>query len=381
MTDLNSDHEWYECNDDEVKKLSARPRKRIRLDPDVAEEQMSKDAYMLVYKRRDGTSDPRVPIPPSLLEAIEADNTALEVEVSERGQKMLDTEQEFDDLVAAKREILACLQGSDCIVPRDGLSAWIKSDSVNTDWDFKPILCEHDKVSLDEGHNVRLISKEAFTKLKEYSSGMPEVDVCEVCVASKFATVMSKRTHAQQVELYDNLNVGNGYYLPKEWVKRWRSNNLDPPDALPTHEDYTLFCEHGQPSSSRRREEVSAESLAVLQSILGEFDAFGDDVPECTACAEDKEKNAARRATWTVEVKADRQISKQHRNMTLILGATNYLLPKGFTESWDDYMKDPGAPRPTLQLELCPHGLLDFDPQMEKADYLTESGWHSLCEM
>lgn len=109
-----SEQEWYFCSDGEVCKLSERPErqsKKVKLDPDVADEQMSKDAYMLVYqRRRPSTSVPRA-LPPHLMDAIEADNSVVLTDIAERMDKLMTFEEEFDALVAAKEEMLGMIQG------------------------------------------------------------------------------------------------------------------------------------------------------------------------------------------------------------------------------------------------------------------------------
>lgn len=368
------DHEWYQCNDQEVIKISDRPRKRPKMDATV-DLSKSKDAYMLVYKKR-GPAIAPLPVPDQLRASIDADNLAMEAEIADRAQKRLDAEEEFANLVAAKREVLACLRGDDCIVPRDALSEWIMADSFNTEWNFDPILCEHKKVSINDTLKVRLISRDAFDIISK-SNALIDVDVCDECVADKFLTRSAMASHKEQVRAFDDLNGSeNGFYLSAQWVKDWKSGKTDAP---PTHPDYTLLCEHGRPTSNRSRKSVSSGSLAVLHSIFGNFDAIGGDVEDCDMCAADKEKDKAAAKSWASVIKPDKQVLTQ-LNQFLILNTTNYLVPRGFFDAWEAYMSKDGL-KPILDIELCPHKLLDFDPQLDKANYLTEIGWNELCQL
>lgn len=47
-------------------------------------------------------------------------------------------------------------------------------------------------------------------------------------------------------------------------------------------------------------------------------------------------------------------------------------------------MKTPGGEKPELDMGLgrgrCEHGMLDWDPQMEKTRVINEIGWGMLCQ-
>lgn len=109
--------EWFFTSDEQVEKLTERQKannKRLKLDPDVVEEQMSKDAYMLVYKRRELHPTPQDKPPVTMLENLNAENTAMQVEIDERDPKRSAIANEFDALFAAKISVLTELRGVSC---------------------------------------------------------------------------------------------------------------------------------------------------------------------------------------------------------------------------------------------------------------------------
>ena len=79
------DKEWYVCNDEMVEKRSDPPRKKIKLVPDCADVDASRDAYMLVYKRRMCMTPCSPPI--SAMAAVQADNSAFAAELDDRARK------------------------------------------------------------------------------------------------------------------------------------------------------------------------------------------------------------------------------------------------------------------------------------------------------
>jgi ubiquitin carboxyl-terminal hydrolase 48 len=393
-----SDQQWYWCSDNEVTKLDDRPKKRAKVDPDESDEAQvkelsSKDAYMLVYKRFTVTNAVSRPAPETVMDAITADNTVLMDEVAGRESTLAALGHEFDHLATVKRDVLGSLPGvsqtfvnqltvkNDCIVPAEALTAWLKSRDPNSEWDFSPLSCEHGSVSPDATASIKLISRTAFNKLSEYST-LTEMDVCPTCVEERFTSHTRKATHEEQVAEFDTLNDGsNGYVLPNAWLKAWRSGKLPTTDTSPTDTTYTLFCEHGKPGADiKGRVCISGDGLVLLRSIFGDFEAFETDAAACDQCAERAEASVQDRLAWAEAVRAERPIHRQQMNIFQVFDVKNYLLPKTFAEDWPKYLKNP-TPRPTLDIERCPHGLLDFNPQLEPANYLTQSGWLDLCRL
>lgn len=247
------------------------------------------------------------------------------------------------------------------------------------DWDFSSVSCAHKKIALSAAQSVKLISSAAYQQLTQYCN-IDAPDVCDTCVAEGFVERYSKTVRDQEVQQFDALNEGSGYLVPKIWLWDWRKDNIDLGD-LPDKPPHTLYCMHDKPWPKKGSyEEISAAALQLLRSVVGDFKAFRPDDPVCDRCSEDAEDAVQARATWAVTVKPEKAIRRDQLNVTLILNSTNYLLPKAFARDWERYTSRP-SDRPILEMECCPHGLLDYDPELEKCDYLTERGWRSLCHL
>jgi hypothetical protein len=112
-----AEQEWYWCSDGEVSQLSDRPRKRMRV-VDVDDETVtplkdktSKDAYMLVYKRATANNIEPRSAPETIYQSILADNVALHAEVADRECSRVALSEEFDNISATKKDVLATLPG------------------------------------------------------------------------------------------------------------------------------------------------------------------------------------------------------------------------------------------------------------------------------
>lgn len=113
-----SDKEWYHCSDGDVSKMNDRPKKRAKSDSSgedtETKDRFSRDAYMLVYKRSTLANVALRSAPERILAAIEADNVAVEGEISDRDYTKASLGDEFDHLAAMKREVLRLLPGVSC---------------------------------------------------------------------------------------------------------------------------------------------------------------------------------------------------------------------------------------------------------------------------
>ncbi|KAL7425154.1 hypothetical protein Q5752_000842 [Cryptotrichosporon argae] len=379
-----SDGQWYKCDDETVSTVDERPKKKVRLDPDPPGEQTSKDAYMLVYQVRKAPTlavDP----PSAILEAIKADNAAIENEADERKTKIKELSQLYERLREAKMGILRVLPGDDCIVPRDALSNWVQGTTevdLTRAFDYQHVLCDHGNINPAHAGHTRLISREAFDRLGILAP-LPDIEVCSTCVQDLFALHVAKKEHSELVSTFENLNQtcdNSRWCIPRSWIKEWRGGLLAP-GVDPTHQAYSILCEHSQPWDGKH-EVITDDALAHLQSLFGDFFVFTEDTPRCAICAaaqaQSKEDNREREEL----LKRERPISRNQRNISHAFGMTNYLLPASFTEVWEVWLnKDYTGERPKLEMNLCEHGLLDVDVGLDKGTYLTSTGWMQLCEI
>ncbi|KAE8539220.1 hypothetical protein D1P53_004316 [Cryptococcus gattii VGV] len=383
---------WHICNDELIQPKPARPHKKTKLDKPGADKdrlESSKDAYMLVYKRRDGHVPPQSP-PAIVMEKVKEENRGLREELNKGAVRKEVLEGEWEHLKGAKMD-------TEYIVPRDALAAWIQSPSfpdLNTPFDYSSILCAHSQVDPFKSSDTRTISAVAHDKLSSYIT-LPEIDVCPVCVEEGFAARLSMAEQQSALETFDELNAvaeveeageEERWCLPKTWLAHWQSGKLIP-QTLPTHPSYTLFCPHDAPLPSPSIPPftlITSSALSLLRSIFGPFPSFQPGTPPCPKCSIDANQDAKSLIQWKTDVKLDKSIKRHLDPRPPAFGLDYYVLPKEFIEKWETYMKTPGGQKPELDMGLgrgeCEHGLLDWDPQMEKPRVISEIGWRMLCQ-
>lgn len=266
------------------------------------------------------------------------------------------------------------------------MKTWIESPELATAWKgFEEVMCKHQRIDPEKTKDLRLVSRSAFDRIKQVNPDIPEVDVCATCVEAEFTRRTQRSNKEEQVKAFEELNSSSGdqdYLLPRAWLKEWKGKKgIDVP---PTDPDYDLRCEHGQlyvPHTSLVSN-VTAEAVALLQSIFGDFPVFTDNDVQCDECAVSEAQKQSDYHEWRARAADEKKLAKNQLNITQILGIDNYLLPKKFFAEWEAWMRGKGADRPEgLSMEYCPHGLLDFDPQMEHSNYITAAGWNELCRL
>ncbi|WWC94448.1 hypothetical protein V866_001294 [Kwoniella sp. B9012] len=376
---------WLLCNDEEVTNLSDRPtkksRKAIKLDKLDEDKYSSKDAYMLVYKRKDQGQVAAKQPPPAIWDRVIAHNVTLQEEQNAIGVKRMQVEDEFDQLYNLKKH-------TDHIIPKDSLIKWLKTQhfvELYEPFDMSPIVCSHGGIDPGKTDESRLISEEAFDQI-QLLNDCPQLAICSVCVEKGYSREKAQSSLDGQVEAFDEANVGDGdYIISKSWLDQWRNGSL-PHGKLPSDDDFSLVCEHGRrsivPSNKRKATYsiISAEALAILKSIIGEFEVVGHDQDECEECLSMTEVNIEIRKHRLEEVKPDRQIRRMvNKDKPPAYGLDYYALSPRFIREWDRYIR---GDRDELELDmgLCEHGLLDYDPEMEKPDILDKKGWKMLTE-
>ena len=238
-----------------------------------------------------------------------------------------------------------------------------------------PITCVHGEFDPYAANEARSISHDSFDRLQQYSC-IPDLKVCPVCVEAGFA----RRLAANQVDSVKravDLNQEEGIVMPQKWVTEWKKGTLSP-GALPTDAEYSLFCHHDKPGTGRRVL-VSANDLEMIMSVVGEFRVFDNTEPMCDECEMVAAKDWEVHEQWIAATKSQRKILKQLDVQPAPFGVDHYVLPLRFYERWQEWMRSPGS-IPEYETDFCEHGMIDFDPMMEKVHYLTEIGWKLLCE-
>ena len=361
---------WLHCNDEEVH-IPDRKKKR-RIDSPEVDMTSSKDAYMLVYYRQSYPS----PRPPShvLQNLVEKDNLSLRDEINDRGLRRRVWDDEFDHMDGAKRDVIRVLPGRDKLVPRSELTRFLQADKLEDmyfQWDWSTITCEHEGIDPAKTTDARLISEQAYDKLSAYTP-LPDLSICSICVENEFARRTRLSNHADCIAEYDRLSEGP-YVVSKRWIDDWHRHQAQgrPTDAL--------YCEHGARWENGKVYKVSEEAIVLLRSVVGDFEVYQNDEPVCGICAEDL-------ARGKEAEEEDRQMAKEERKWTKLISPNPpvfkqdyYLLPTKFVEAWMEWMRL-GGTRATLDMELCEHGGLDWDPMMKGCAYTSEEVWEEICK-
>nr|XP_019046681.1 hypothetical protein I302_05431 [Kwoniella bestiolae CBS 10118]OCF25611.1 hypothetical protein I302_05431 [Kwoniella bestiolae CBS 10118] len=371
---------WLLCNDEEVKNLSERPAKRpklsLKLDGDT---HSSKDAYMLVYRRKDQNQVvPKQP-PSTVWDKVMAHNVTLREEQNEIGVKQAQMEDEFDHLNGLKKH-------TDHIVPRDSLIKWLEARHfaiLHEPFDMSPITCSHGGIDPMKTDKCRLISEKAFDQIQLLNE-VSALQICSVCVEERYSQEKAGSSRKEQVSTFDEVNEGDGeYVISKIWLDKWRA--AEPTSGQsPTDIEYGLICEHGGraviPKNQLKSRTclISAEALAILKSIVGDFPLIEVNQEECEECLSLGEANSEIRKQRSEETKLDRQIRRLvNKDKSPAYGLDYYALSTDFVRNWDRFLQGKGE-KPELDMGLCEHGLLDYDPQMEKPDIMDGNGWKML---
>ncbi|WVF71134.1 hypothetical protein IAT40_005931 [Kwoniella sp. CBS 6097] len=382
---------WLLCNDEEVTRIEdeERPKKRLKLDLEAEPgTQSSRDAYMLVYKRKNTDV---LPIDPPVMvgDRVWADNIALENEGLDAAVKREAIEDEYVHLNGAKKDVLNSIEGADHIVPRDALSKWFNADTFDElcePFDMTPILCDHGGVDPDKTAERRLTSEEAFDKISILNN-LSSLEICPICVEEGFKLRIADNELRSRIVTFDSLNEDGGrWIIPAIWLDRWKNGDLSP-DTLPTHEEYTLYCEHDgraiEAAGHRDRRNtttITDEALMLLRSIFGDFPAFQKDHPTCQICSEADKMDEGARETRRADVSAHKKIRKDILRSATVYDLDHYGIPSGFVEELEEYIAGKHSERPQLRL-LCDHGGLDYDPEKDRVYLLTERGWNILQEL
>lgn len=229
------------------------------------------------------------------------------------------------------------------------------------------------------------MSRAAFDRIKQVNPDIPDVDVCATCIETEFTRRTQQSNRDEQVRAFKELNTasdGDLRLISKHWLREWQGKNgLNVP---PTDPDYDLRCEHGllYVPNMGQVAKVAPEAVGLLHSIFGEFPVFTENDPQCDECAVSDAQKQEDYDGWRARSAAEKKLAKNHLNVTQVLGTDNYLVPRTFFARWEAYLRGKGAERPDqLVMEYCAHRLLDFDPQMEESNYITEAGWLELCNL
>lgn len=249
---------------------------------------------------------------------------------------------------------------------------------------YESVSCEHStdeqpQIDPEKGRATKLISQAAFDLIAQHTP-VKAAEICQTCVAEKFAQHVAAQDRVDHAQTFDELNVGDRVIvMPQEWLDEWRSGVLEA-GSLPTSNGYSLYCAHEEPYiGDRKSTKITAEALALLQSAVGEFDSFTGDTKACAKCTASDEAIGDLRATWSATLKAERKLVSSMDARPIMYDTDYYAVSPTWYDEWCEYRKSPMA-RPTYTADLCEHGKLPVDPTVERLHHLTKEGWALLEE-
>ncbi|KAF7338128.1 hypothetical protein MVEN_02037600 [Mycena venus] len=375
--------------------------------PDPQSRISSKDAYMLIYARKEACArspDPPIP-PPAALAVVEALNTAHE--------KACETYNEKEKIASARfaetrRKVLDIYQSwtinpnekSYAIVSQQALESWIEKHVIKAALQLdnatepqkvsiKDVLCSHNLYDHNKAASMKRITQEAYDKISSetrcvFDPNLTPGDICRSCVEESFLEKLYAKEHPVHVSKFDatcqdGLDHG-GYWISRLWLKDWKLNKpkmhtfakSDPP---PDSEEYQshVRCEHGGLSlNSANRCRISTQAFDLLHSLFPSWEPMSGDLEPCLVC--DGLMNMGMEDRLEVRRRADDEKAKlKHMyenalngNISLLSDVPCALVPMDFVQAWREWL---GRPNEKLRPDridnapfFCEHGMLAVDP-------------------
>ncbi|KAJ7510074.1 cysteine proteinase [Mycena galericulata] len=402
-----------DSDDDESNSPHAGPSNSIPARPTAQSESRisSKDAYMLIYARKEACPSPEIPTPPSrALEVVNALNAAHDKACDSYAKK----EKQADRLFAeTRRKVLDIFQSwsvganndkNYAIVSQQALENWIEQHAIKAavhclddpsapsepqSVSLKDVLCSHNLYDHKKAANMKRITLEAYDRISSetncvFSPNLTSRDICRVCVEEAFSDKLYRKEHSALVVRFDALyNVGldlGSYWISKPWLKDWKLVNPkmhipgqdDPPPDSSEYQSH-VRCEHGglclNPSNRMR---ISIQACNLLRSLWPLWEPMTGDMEPCLVC--DGLKNMGKEDRLEVRRRADDEKAKlKHMyenalngNISLLSDVPCALVPVAFVESWRQWLSQPTEQIRPDSIDnspfICEHEMLAIDP-------------------
>ncbi|KDQ17979.1 hypothetical protein BOTBODRAFT_104384 [Botryobasidium botryosum FD-172 SS1] len=381
----------------------------------------SKDAYMLIYARREPTPPikppPSPPEPPAeVLEEINRYNAKHEEACKVYTQKEEAALGEFRKMRKFKRDVyrswnIKSVDDDSIVVDHEVLENWlamglvakskpaknggtVADDALLSNW---RIACEHGSLDPAEAGRMKRITHEAYHMITaetgcRFDPELTSKDVCKQCVTQTFIEKLYAIEHAQAIIEFDQRNkmlndlTNTSYWISKAWLMDWKlqkpkmhnSNPLisgDPPPDTPEYR-FQVYCEHsGLTTNTSHRKLISADAYNFLRTLYPDWHTFDSKDEPCIICQENIaiSKNGSLEARKRAEEEKMRLKSLVNSNPVMITrlidGLMYAIIPGVFYRQWRAWLTKPQTePRPgdmdTKQF-LCKHEQLLLDPNVE----------------
>ncbi|KAJ6497048.1 hypothetical protein C8R47DRAFT_1184375 [Mycena vitilis] len=367
----------------------------------------SKDAYMLIYARKDPcTASQEPPIPPRASAVIDALNIDHKKACESHAEKEKWVNDRFAETRRKVLDIYRCWsvnpnEKNYAVVSQQALESWIEKHAIkaalrlgnSTDAQnisINDVLCSpHHLYDHSKAANMKRITQEACDKIYSethciFNPILTSTDICRSCVEESFIErLYGKRhpVHASELDAVCNVDIDLGsYWISKSWLRDWKlvrpkMHTFAQDDPPPDSEGYLsdVQCEHGGLSlnvSNRCR--ISTQGYVLLRSLFPAWEPISGDTEPCLVC--DGLRNMGMEDRLEVRRRADDEKAKlKHMfenalngNISLLSDVPCALVPLVFVQAWRQWLT-----RPTEQIRpdsidnspfFCKHDLLAFDP-------------------
>ncbi|KAG9102662.1 hypothetical protein FRC06_001495 [Ceratobasidium sp. 370] len=345
---------WFLFNDEEVKEIQKEDLLGKQVNGTLRS-QGSKDAYMLIYGRRDKrpADTATLTLPKQVAQAVDNLNAEHAASCDAYTQRQKNLEAEFAAIRGLKQEIyrswhISSVDEVSAVLSREDLEKWLSGDL--------------DKTKIKPFTRSPTIDNDPLPPLDAPSTSQQ---------AERTATSPSPPP-------LDELIRMSAPSSSNDWkLKRPKMHRPGFRDPIPNADRFKpdIYCEHGGlVHSQKSREKISTMALDVLQEIFPEFEPPSTETETCSVC----EAVAAsdREATKEAKVKAEAERSRLYvlarqalsslEAPRLVEGLEYALVPFSFVTQWRIWLSKPlMAPRPGPVANdqfICDHGNLTVDP-------------------
>ncbi|CAK5277621.1 unnamed protein product [Mycena citricolor] len=355
----------------------------------------SKDAYMLIYARKELCTSQEQPSPPeAALDVVEQMNRTHEAKCAAFSQKETELRSRFRETRRQVRDIyrMWTVDGAAdkpwVLVSQQALESWLEKAAIKAAVGSEPetisiadVLCTHQLLDHKKAENMKRISLTAFERiLDETKCAIERVDdICRTCVEETFRDHLYTATHRANILAFDQtckfVPGSRGFWTSKAWIKDWRTlhpkMHTEAGDPAPDSSEYAshVRCEHGGLcKDSTNRQLISSSAFELLQKLYPSLQAMSSEMEICAVCEGLENMAVEDQVQIRRLADAEKELLKRVYDDDVIdvqYSRCAYI-PEGFLRSWRQWIN-----RPTKCLRpdridnsafFCEHDMLAIDP-------------------